>query len=366
MFADFYAGRRILVTGHTGFKGSWLSLWLKELGAEVSGFSIDVPTRPSLYETIRPGTFRHDLRGDIGDPKAIENAVRKTRPDLIFHLAAQPLVRLSYREPLETLQTNVMGTANLLNAVCRRRLPAHVVVVTSDKCYENRNWNYGYRETDPLGGHDVYSASKGATEIVAQSWARSFFEPDDELGNVCTARAGNVIGGGDYAADRIVPDCVRSLRRNESIEVRNPLANRPWQHVLDCLSGYLWLGARLAGSGKNSRHASAYNFGPRPESNRNVGELVAAVLATWPGQWHQRKQAKAPHEATLLHLSTDKAARELDWFPVWHFAETVRHTVEWYRLRHSRKRTDMREFTRSQIRAFTDSATAASQKWASQ
>jgi CDP-glucose 4,6-dehydratase len=363
MFQDFYAGRRILVTGHTGFKGAWLSLWLCELGAEVSGFSADVPTKRSLYECVEKGTFKHDLRGDVSDVAAVSKAIRKTKPELIFHLAAQPLVRLSYCEPLSTLQTNVMGTANVLEAVRQIGASTHVVVVTSDKCYENRNWDYGYRENDALGGHDVYSASKGAAEIVTHSWARSFFEPDKKLGNVASARAGNVIGGGDYAADRIVPDCVRALRKKAAIEVRNPRATRPWQHVLDCLSGYLWLGAQLATSGKNSSFASAFNFGPRKESNRNVGELVKAILTTWPGKWKHLEQKNAPHEAKLLHLSTDKAARELGWFPVWDFEETVHHTIEWYHRRHTGRRIDMREFSVGQLQAFAESASALKQEW---
>ncbi|MBG87616.1 MAG: CDP-glucose 4,6-dehydratase [Verrucomicrobiales bacterium] len=364
MFRNYYRGRKILVTGHTGFKGAWLSLWLHELGAEVSGFSDVVPTKPSLFEVIDKGTFRHDIRGDVSDAKIVAKAIKKTKPDLVFHLAAQPLVRLSYKKPLSTLQTNVMGTANVLEALRNSGQKTHVLVVTSDKCYENRNWDYGYRENDPLGGHDIYSASKGATEVMTHAWARSFFEPDKELGNVCSARAGNVVGGGDYAADRIIPDCVRALQKKDAIQVRNPKATRPWQHVLDCLSGYLWLGARVATGGKNSSFASAFNFGPRKESNRNVGELVEAVLQTWPGKWKHLKQKNAPHEAKLLHLSTDKATRELNWFPVWEFEETIHHTIEWYRRRHTGGRIDMREFSRQQIQAFSDAAKDAEQEWA--
>jgi CDP-glucose 4,6-dehydratase len=366
MFGDFYRNRRILVTGHTGFKGAWLSLWLRELGAEVSGFSDRNPTRPSLGELLPPKTFHHDLRGDIADAAAVRRAIRTTKPEFIFHLAAQPLVRLSYRQPLHTLQTNVMGTACLLEAVRELKSAAHVLVVTTDKCYENRNWAHGYRETDALGGHDVYSSSKAGAELVTQSWRRSFFEPDPALGNVASARAGNVIGGGDYAADRIIPECVHSLRKKEPIFVRNPAATRPWQHVLDCLSGYLLLGWCLATAGKNSRYGTAFNFGPPAASNRTVGELVQEVLRTWPGEWTTKADPNAPHEATLLHLATDQAAQWLQWFPVWNFADTVRHTTAWYQLRHGRRRADLAEFSRQQIATFVTDARAHQAPWASQ
>ena len=258
-----------------------------------------------------------------------------------------------------------MGTACLLEAMRVTKSPAHVLVVTTDKCYENCNWAHGYRESDPLGGHDVYSTSKAAAELVTQSWRRSFFEPDPALGNVASARAGNVIGGGDYAADRIVPDCVRSLRRNEAIFVRNPAATRPWQHVLDCLGGYLLLGSKLATAGKNPRFATAFNFGPPAASNRTVGELVTEALKTWPGEWTTHADPHALHEAALLHLATDKAAQWLRWFPVWDFEETVRHTMNWYQHRHGRRRTDLVAFSRDQIAAYVADANAQDLAWTS-
>jgi len=274
MFGDFYTGKQVLVTGHTGFKGGWLSLWLGSLGAKVSGYGLPAPTHPNFHELIQDGVFSREFIGDVRDLSCLRSAVERIRPEVVFHLAAQPLVRLSYREPLETLSSNVMGTANLLEAVRQTECAAAVVIVTSDKCYENRQWVHGYRENDAMGGHDVYSMSKGAAELVVQSWRRSFFAPNAKLGNVATARGGNVIGGGDYAPDRLVPDCIRALLGRQSIAIRNPSATRPWQHVLDCLSGYLWLGSQLARQEKNSPIADAFNFGPGVQAGMTVVELV--------------------------------------------------------------------------------------------
>lgn len=363
MFGGSYYRKKVLVTGHTGFKGSWLSLWLSELGAEVSGFSLpDVPS-PSLIEVVRDGTFAQEYFGDIRDPRAVSDAVRDARPDFVFHLAAQSLVRLSYTEPAATFEVNAMGTVRLLEAVRAAALPCPVIVVTSDKCYENRNWECGYREGDPLGGHDVYSMSKAATELVAQSWRQSFFQTDRQLGRLATVRAGNVIGGGDYADDRIVPDCVRAVIEGKVIPVRNPLATRPWQHVLDCLSGYLWLGARLADPQRETRLADAFNFGPAARSNQPVSALVAEFLRHWPGEWHDESDPAAPHEANFLHLSTDRAAQWLAWFPTSDFASAVRDTVRWYRARHV-DGADMRVFSRAQLTEFMALAAASGQAWA--
>ena len=346
-FGGFYGGKRVLVTGHTGFKGAWLSLWLRELGAAVSGLSLDPPTDPNLYEIVRPRAFAengggHDGRGDIRARAPVEDALRRAEPDVIFHLAAQPLVRLSYEQPLETLSSNVMGTAHLLEAVRRRNAPCTVVVVTSDKCYENREWEFAYRENDPLGGHDVYSMSKGASELVAAAWRHSFFQTATVNGvRTVTARAGNVIGGGDFARDRIVPDAATSLAAGRPVPVRNPHATRPWQHVLECLGGYLWLAARLAQAGdgdERRRLESAFNFGPGPGANRPVGELVAEFLKHWPGgKWDDLSGTlgKQPHEASRLNLAIDKADMLLGWFPVWPFAETIRRTAAWYHRRAS-------------------------------
>ena len=346
-FGGFYQGRRVLVTGHTGFKGAWLSLWLRELGAVVSGLSLDPPTDPNLYDIVRDRIFAdvdagHDGRGDIRDLAVVEHALGEAAPEIVFHLAAQPLVRLSYEQPLDTLATNVMGTAHLLEAVRLRRASCTVVVVTSDKCYENREWEFAYRENDPLGGHDIYSMSKGASELVAAAWRHSFFQTSaDAPIRMVTARAGNVIGGGDFARDRIVPDAATALAAGRAVPVRNPFATRPWQHVLECLGGYLWLAARLARAedGEERRRLeSAFNFGPGPGANRPVGELVAEFLRHWPGgKWEDLsgRIGRQPHEAARLNLAIDRADAILGWFPVWAFEETVRRTAAWYYQRAS-------------------------------
>ena len=364
MFNDFYNGRRVVITGHTGFKGGWLALWLKKMSASVHGIGLPAPTNPNLHELIRAFAFDSETTCDIRDLAALEGALARTGPDLIFHLAAQPLVRLSYAEPLETLTTNTLGTANLLEAVRRLRLPSTLLVITTDKCYENRGWDHAYRENDPLGGHDVYSASKAAAELVVASWRRSFFEPDPKLGNVASARAGNVIGGGDYGLDRLVPDCIRALVDQKVIALRNPGATRPWQHVLDCLSGYLLLGARLAQAGKNAPLADAFNFGPGSQANRPVAEVVTELLRVWPGKWEHTPPPQAPHEAARLNLAIDKAVAQLGWRPVWEFQEAVHRTAEWYRERHVARQKDMAAYSLLQLDGYLESARRHSLAWA--
>lgn len=364
MFAGYYTGRRALITGHTGFKGGWLALWLKELGAEVHGFSLPPPMEPNLYATIQQHSVVSDGRGDVRNLEQVTATIEQVRPEIIFHLAAQPLVRLSYQQPLETLLTNTVGTAHILEAVRQVELGCPIILVTTDKCYENRNWEHAYREGDPLGGHDVYSASKAAAELVASAWRRSFFQDHPNLGPIATVRAGNVIGGGDYAADRIVPDAVRALIAGQAIPVRNPHATRPWQHVLDCLSGYLCLGARLAGSGKNSPVASAFNFGPDPSANRPVRELVEGILEGWPGTWRNLAPPDAPHEAAKLNLSIKKASDKLGWQPAWDFENTVEQTIAWYRARHVEQISDLAAFSVGQIERFTAAACEREIAWA--
>lgn len=330
-FGDIYRGKRVLVTGHTGFKGSWLCEWLLALGADVTGLALPPATTPALFDELGLSGRLQDRRGDIRDLATVRAAVHAARPDFVFHLAAQPLVRLSYAQPAETYATNIMGTVHVLEAVRLAGIRCAVVVVTTDKCYENTERAHAYHEDEPMGGHDPYSSSKGATELVVSAYRRSYFSAADSPVKLASARAGNVIGGGDWALDRIVPDCIRSLQRGEVIPVRNRHATRPWQHVLEPLSGYLWLGARLASSAPRGELASAFNFGPTPAATQPVAALVAEVLKHWPGKWEDRTDPRAVHEATLLSLAIDKAGRVLGWKPVWDFPATIAHTVEWYR-----------------------------------
>ncbi|MDP2139064.1 MAG: CDP-glucose 4,6-dehydratase [Candidatus Didemnitutus sp.] len=362
-FGGIYRGKRVLVTGHTGFKGSWLCEWLLALGADVTGLALPPATTPALFDELGLSSRMKDRRGDIRDLATVRAAVDAAKPDFIFHLAAQPLVRLSYSQPVETYATNIMGTVHLLEAVRLAGIRCAVVVVTTDKCYENTERTHAYREDEPMGGHDPYSSSKGAAELVVSAYRRSYFSAADSLVRLASARAGNVIGGGDWALDRIVPDCIRSLQRGEVIPVRNRHATRPWQHVLEPLSGYLWLGAQLAASAPCGELASAYNFGPTTDATRPVAALVEEVLRHWPGKWEDRTDSKAMHEATLLSLSIEKAARVLGWKPVWDFAATITHTVEWYRFV-SADATVAADHTRRQIATYEAAARALNLTWA--
>ncbi len=361
-----YRGRRVLVTGHTGFKGAWLCEWLINLGAKVTGFALP-PGSPSLFEQLGLNTRLKHVVGDVRDVAVVRQLVEDTRPDFVFHLAAQPLVRASYAEPVETYATNVMGTVHVLDAVRLARRPCVVVAVTTDKCYENKEWLHSYREEDPLGGYDPYSSSKGAAELVIASYRRSYFSANGAGVFVSSVRAGNVVGGGDWATDRIIPDCVRALRSSSPIIVRNKISTRPWQHVLEPLSGYLWLAARqsetAATSDERVRLASAFNFGPQLSSNRTVAELVREVLKHWPGRWEERIDPGAVHEARLLNLATEKAYHLLGWKPVWTFEDTVRATIAWYR-RTDENPTCARSCTCEQIAAYTDLARKNSIPWA--
>ncbi|MBM5797857.1 MAG: CDP-glucose 4,6-dehydratase [Cyanobacteria bacterium K_Offshore_0m_m2_072] len=328
---SYWHGRRVLLTGHTGFKGSWLALWLIELGAQVTALALPPETEPSLFKQLGLDQRIDHRLGDIRDAEPLKELVLETSPEIVLHLAAQPLVRLSYIEPAPTWATNVMGTIHLLEALRLLDQPCSAVLITTDKVYRNNEWLYGYRENDPLGGHDPYSSSKAAAEIAIASWRSSFcgtLPHQTAHLRVASARAGNVIGGGDWAPDRIVPDAMRALGRGEVIGVRNPDATRPWQHVLEPLSGYLRLAEALAGS---VEQATAFNFGPQLESNRPVRELVEEALRHWPGRWQDQSDANAPHEANLLNLVIDRAHHELGWAPRWDFATTVERTVNWYR-----------------------------------
>jgi len=363
-FKDYYKDKRVFLTGHTGFKGSWLAEWLLGLGAEVHGYALDPEPHQRLFDQLGlAGRLSSDMRADLGDRKAITDAIRAARPDVILHLAAQPLVRLSYDIPVETFTTNVIGTAHVLDAV-RTEIdhPCAVVCVTTDKCYENREWLHAYREEDAMGGHDPYSASKGAAELVISSYRRSYCQHDISPVRVASARAGNVIGGGDWALDRIVPDCVRAVRAGETIPVRNRTATRPWQHVLEPLGGYLWLAASL-GMNRDAPTPldSAFNFGPDLTSNRSVAKLVEELTGHLGGKWQDLSDHLAPHEASKLNLATDKAYHLLDWRPTWGFEESVAQTARWYL--DEADGLDIGDLTRSQIAAYQTDATKIKLTW---
>jgi CDP-glucose 4,6-dehydratase len=368
MFGGQFERKKVWLSGHTGFKGSWLATWLVELGAKVHGFALAPPTVPSAFEQLDLASrIDHEI-GDVRDLDAVWKSIGAAQPDYVFHLAAQPLVRFSYREPLETYETNIMGTANVLETLRKLELECTAVFVTTDKCYQNFEKDHAYREEDPLGGHDPYSSSKAAAELVINAYRNSFFNPaSGGKVRIASARAGNVIGGGDWADDRIVPDAVRSLGRGDPIPVRNERATRPWQHVLEPLGGYLWLAAVLANPGLRPEHASSlfsgpFNFGPRVESNRTVKELVEKLLKHWPGSWVDRRDPNALHETGLLNLAIDKAEQLLGWKPIWNFEQAVAATAEWYRA--SGQGAGVIGCTNAQIRAYSDAAREASVAWA--
>jgi CDP-glucose 4,6-dehydratase len=356
-----YQGRRVLVTGHTGFKGAWLTQWLLDMGAEVAGYALDPQPHEKLFDQLDlSGRLAMDRRADLSDRAALNRVVADFTPEIILHLAAQPLVRISYEIPVETFTTNVLGTAHLLDAVRLAGKPCAVVCVTTDKCYENREWLHAYREEDPMGGHDPYSASKGAAELVISSYRNSFFPPGGTI-RIASARAGNVIGGGDWAKDRIVPDCIRAIRGGTPIPVRNKIATRPWQHVLEPLSGYLWLGAQLVSSAE-AHFQNAFNFGPELSSNRTVAQLVAQLISHTGGEWIDASDPMALHEASKLNLAIDKAFHLLNWQPVWDFAQTLEYTAAWYLGENSGR--SAADLTRSQIIAYQKAAAQKSLPWA--
>ena len=332
---SLFQNKRVFLTGHTGFKGSWLAVWLHRLGAEVYGYSLPPPTEPSNYALAR---VRDLLCGetiaDIRDRQTVRETIASFNPDVVFHLAAQPLVRESYARPFDTFDVNVMGTASVLDAVRDLDAPCAAICITTDKCYENREQVWGYRECDPMGGHDPYSASKGAAELLISSYRRSFFEPARLAAHgvqLASARAGNVIGGGDWAQDRIVTDMVKALQERRPVPVRNPHAIRPWQHVLEPLSGYLTLAAAMLEK-PDPAWSSAWNFGPVSGTELPVGELASAFIKAWgAGTWIDQSRPDQPHEASILRLSIEKAGWELGWQPRWSCGEMIQRTANWYR-----------------------------------
>lgn len=334
MFDNIYKDKTVLVTGHTGFKGSWLSIWLRELGAEVVGYGLEPYTdRDNFVVTGLESRMTHVI-GNVKDFHGLKKVFAKYQPEFVFHLAAQPIVRESYGNPKETFDTNIGGTVNLLEC-CRSTDSVRAIVnVTSDKCYENREWVWGYRENDPMGGYDPYSSSKGCSELVTRAYEKSFFNPNDfevHQKSLSSVRAGNVIGGGDWQRDRIIPDCIRALEKDESIQIRNPHAARPWQHVLDPLSGYLLLASKMYQDPR--KFCGAWNFGPDNGSTMSVGKVADQVVKRWgSGSWKNSAKDNSPHEARLLRLDISKAESLLNWFPAWGTPEAIAKTVDWYKM----------------------------------
>lgn len=326
---DFLNGKRIFVTGHTGFKGSWLCSILLAAGADVCGYALQPPTNPSMFDMIRLDEKIKSVTGDIRDYNSLYSAMAEAKPEIVFHLAAQPIVRLSYKQPAETFSANVMGTVNLLEAVRHLDSVKACVVITTDKVYENREWLWGYRENDQLGGSDPYAASKACTELVVKSYRASFFGESMHPARIATARAGNVIGGGDYAPDRLIPDCVRSARRGEPISIRNPLSIRPWQHVLEPLRGYIMLARKLLNNQLDCHNA--FNFGPELSDCVSAQKLADIFCQEWGegASWISAAEKNAPHESAVLRLDNTKAKTILRWEPVMHVADAVALTVNW-------------------------------------
>jgi len=331
----FWKNKKVLITGHTGFKGAWLSLWLQDLGAKVIGISLDSPTTPSLYEQANVAKGMISLRQDIRNGEAIKQLFQQHKPEIVFHLAAQPLVRLSYREPVETYEINVMGTLHVLEGIRSVDSVRSAVMITTDKCYQNKEWVWGYRETDTLGGHDPYSSSKGAAELLISSYRNSYF-PQDKYSEhktaIASARAGNVIGGGDWAEDRLIPDIIKAFKNNETVIIRNPKSTRPWQHVLEPLSGYLKLAEQLEKNG--DQYAEAWNFGSAEIDARPVQWIVEKMAKLWGenANWINDK-SEHPHEANYLKLDCSKAHMKLNWYPRWDLSETLLRIVEWHKLK---------------------------------
>jgi CDP-glucose 4,6-dehydratase len=354
-FEKQYAGRRVLLTGHTGFKGSWLAAWLKQLEADVTGVALDPIGNPNHWDLLRLAV--DDRRLDIRDAAAMHGLLAAVKPEIVFHLAAQPLVRASYRDPVETWASNVQGVVHVLEACRKVGGVRAIVVVTTDKVYENHEWQRGYREDDALGGHDPYSASKAAAELVVQSYRRSFFAlPGAPL--LASARAGNVLGGGDWSEDRLIPDLIRATQAGEPMVIRSPSATRPWQHVLESLSGYLLLGQRLLAG--DQACARAWNFGPAAADNRSVADMLALMRPLWPQLRWEITRTPQPHEAGLLYLDSSRANDALGWRPVWNLERCLEATAQWYRA----LQEEQRLLTREQLGQFVADARAAGCSWA--
>lgn len=350
MYNNIYRNKKVFITGHTGFKGSWLSIWLQTLGAKVCGYSLKPNTNPSMYRELDiENKIEKSIIGNILDYEKLKDSINDFQPEIIFHLAAQPIVRLSYKEPKLTYETNVIGTLNVLEVARKCKSVKAFVNVTTDKCYENKEIARGYKEDEPMGGYDMYSSSKGCVEIMSSSYRRSFLQEEDSM-SMATARAGNVIGGGDWAEDRLIPDCIRYINQNKAIEIRNPIAVRPWQHVLEPLSGYLLLGQKLLETGKD--YAEGFNFGPKEESVLKVSEVAQKIIDNYnKGEVIVHKKDNL-HEANLLMLNIEKAKTVLNWTPTYTANEAIKETVEWYKHFYA-KDTDMYQYTIQQIKNYS-------------
>jgi CDP-glucose 4,6-dehydratase len=368
MFNNVFKGKKVIVTGNTGFKGSWLSLWLCSMGAKVTGISKDIPSKPSLFEELELAKKMEHHFENICDAPKMKEIFTRVQPDFVFHLAAQPIVSISYEDPLETFQTNTIGTANILEALRSVTNPCAAVIITSDKCYDNVEWIWGYREQDALGGKDPYSASKGAAELVIKTYFHSYFNKPESKGKLATVRAGNVIGGGDWALNRIVPDCFRSWTNSKPVSIRNPNSTRPWQHVLEPLSGYL-RAAQVLAEGKVNIHGEPFNIGPNADQNHTVLELLQAVGRYWKSGSLKDHFAIEPntafHEAGLLKLNCDKALAFLHWKPVMDFSATAKFTGEWYNYYYNQKKeSGVTGYTLKQIETYAEAAKEKNIAWA--
>ena len=356
MNVSFWQGKRVLLTGHTGFKGSWLSLWLQSMGAQVVGYALAPPTNPSLFEVAEVGNGMTSIIGDIRDLERLRKVFVEHRPEIVIHMAAQPLVRYTYVEPVETYSTNVMGTVNLLEAVRSTDSVKAVVNVTSDKCYENREWVWGYRENEAMGGYDPYSNSKGCAELVTAAYRNSYFHPEQYKTHgvaIASGRAGNVIGGGDWAGDRLIPDIMRAISQGKPVNIRNPHAIRPWQHVLEPLSGYILLAQKLYEEG--AAYAEGWNFGPNDEDAKPVQWIVEKLTEAWgEGASWVLDGGDHPHEAHYLKLDCSKAKARLDWHPRWHLDETLDKIVSWHK--YYQQGADMKAVTLAQIDMYSKGA----------
>ena len=359
-FNNKFKDKKVLVTGHTGFKGSWLSLWLKSLGADVCGIALDPKTEPSNFKAINLVEHIQDLRISILDYDKLEEAIFELLPDYIFHLAAQAIVKESYEDPLETWKTNLVGTLNLMEVLRKFEKKCNVILVTSDKCYKNKEWEWGYREIDELGGIDPYSASKAATEIAINSYINSYFADNNGPVSVCSVRAGNVIGGGDWSESRLLPDCIKSWSNNQTVILRNPNSTRPWQHVLEPLSGYLSLASQL--NFDNELNGESFNFGPIDTEQRTVLNVVSEISQYWDKVKWEIEENNELYESQLLRLNCDKAYKFLKWQPVMNFEQTIKYTSEWYQ-KFYKESEDMNEFTLKQIKDFTTLAKNKGLNW---